>query len=307
MLSLSTRFRSLRLSGLLGRFYLLAATLLFGAGPLLAAPLVFAVHPYLSPTEIEKRFSPLAKYLSTEIGLPITLKVSSGYDEHLQAVGDGRADIAFIGPAELLLVEREFGRRPLLGQLVVNGRPGLSGHLVARNPASGVPAGGTQALAGLRGKRIAFVDAKSTMGYLVPVAILGRAGVAEKDLGLSKFVGSHDNVALGVLAGEFDAGAVKDETFEKYRSRGLYSLHEMPMVPEHVFVASPRIPPEVRQQLQRALLALSVDEPGQWILRGIRSDLSTIAPVEQRDFDALRTLLAMPANSPAKPGQRRSP
>ena len=259
----------------------------------LAAPLIFAVHPYLSTREIEQRFTPLVQRLSADIGLPITLRVSADYESHIQAVGEGRADIAYIGPAELLITEARYGRRVLLGQVVFSGRLGLSGHLVTRQPVTRPAANTDAALSTVRGQRIAFVDAKSTMGYLVPMAMLKRAGIQERDFQSSKFVGSHENVALGVLAGEFQIGAVKDETFEKYRDRGLYSLFEMPTVPEHLFVASPRVPAEWQGLIQRALLRLADDEAGRKALHAIRPDLTKIAPLDPQDFAPLRKILGL--------------
>lgn len=261
-----------------------------------ADPIVLAVHPYLSPAEIERRFAQLVKRLSTDLELPIELRVSADYDSHIRTVGEGRAEIAFIGPAELLLAEARHGPRILLGQVALSSRRGLSGHLVARQPSS-------VGLQALRGRRVAFVDASSTMGYLVPRAILEKAGLRERDFSSVRFVGSHDNVALGVLAGEFDVGAVKDEIFEKYRSRGLVSLHEMPTVPEHVFVASPRLPLEWQIRLRRALHRLHEDAAGRQALTAIRSDLSSVAAVHPEDFQALRQLLGigLPARKVSAP------
>ena len=251
-----------------------------------AEPIVLAVHPYLAVPEIERRFTPLVRRLARDIELPIELRITTDYTQHIRAVGEGRADIAFIGPAELLLAEARYGPRVLLGKIALKDRPGLSGHLVARQPLA--PG---ENLKTLRGKRIAFVDSGSTMGYLVPRAILANAGVRERDFRTSRFVGSHDNVALGVLAGEFDVGAVKDEIFEKYRPRGLVSLAEMPTVPEHVFVANPRMPNEWQVRLRHALQQLHEDENGRRALSAIRSDLARIAPVEPKEFASLRQLL----------------
>lgn len=282
--------------------WLLALGLMLTGHPASAATgLVFAVHPYLAGSEIEQRFAPLARRLSRDIGLPITLRVSPNYDAHIQAVGQGLADLAYIGPAELLLVEARFGRRHRLGQIVFSDRRWLSGHLVTRQPPANPAASSAERLASLRGQRIAFVDRQSTMGYLVPIAVLRAAGIHENEFESSKFVGSHDNVALGVLAGEFQVGAVKDETFEKYRRQGLYSLLEMPLVPEHVFVASPRIPAEWQRRLQQALFGLADDDEGKAVLHAIRDDVSKIVPVDGRAFDALRQRLGFKAPTEGRP------
>ena len=269
-----------------------------------ATGLTLAVHPYLSSSEIEQRFTPLARQLAKALGLPVTVRVSTNYDAHIQVVGQGMADLAYVGPAELLIAETRYGHQILLGQAVFDNHKGLTGHLVVRQSGA-APQSGRALLRSLRHQRAAFVDRKSSMGYLVPMAILEKAGVRESDFQTMRFVGSHENVALGVLAGEFDVGAVNDETFEKYRPRGLHSLYSLPAVPEHVFVVSPRVPAEWQSLIRTSLLQMAENEAGHQALRAIRPDFSKIAPVNEKEFASVRALLGMSGNATKTTDRRK--
>lgn len=260
-----------------------------------AAPLVLAVHPYLAASEINKRFAPLARYLTTAVGREVIIRVPHDYDEHIQTVGRDDADIAFLGPASLIAVERNYGVRPLLGRLEVAGKAELYGHIVVRRDSP------VNTVADLRGKRMAFGDPQSTMSYLVPKAVLQAAGISERDLLVASFVGNHDNVASAVLAGDFDAGAVKDETFDKYAPRGLRSLVQLPHVADHAFVASRRLSGDTVERLRTALHGLRGSEAGRTILKGIQPNLTAIVAAQSSDYDSLRRLLP----APGKPAESR--
>src|SRR3989344_3957961 len=169
--------------------------------------LTLTVHPYLPVKEIITRFTPLADYLGKEIGRPVSVRVGSDYQEHIVYVGKDEADIAFMGPASYLMVVAKYGKKPLLARLETDGNPLFRGYFIVRQDSP------LKTLAGLKGKRMAFGDRDSTMSHLVPQYMLEKAGVPLDKLAKYKFLGSHNNVVLAVLSGDFDAGAVKDEDF----------------------------------------------------------------------------------------------
>ena len=127
--------------------------------------------------------------------------------------------------------------------------------------------------------------------YLVPYSMMKRAGLTLEDLSGQAFLGSHHNVALGVLAGDFAAGAVKEEVFLKFRERGLRSLAATMNISEHVFVASNRLSPKDQLTVQAALLNLGSTEAGLLILQNIKSSITGIVKGSNSDYDDLRTLL----------------
>ena len=70
---------------------------------------------------------------------------------------------------------------------------------------------GIQDLAGLKGKRFAFVDPASTSGHLYPKTLLLSKGIdPEHFFKKSVFAGSHNAVVLSIYKGEVDGGAAYD-------------------------------------------------------------------------------------------------
>jgi len=247
-------------------------------------PLILAVHPFLPNAEIQKRFAPLADYLSQRLGRQVQVRVGRDYEQHIEAVGLNSVDIAFMGPASYVKLVARFGPKPLLARIEINGKPILSGYIVTSVNSV------LHNLSDLRGKRFAFTDPDSTMGSIVPQYVLQQAGVGLKQLGAYQHLGGHKDVALGVLNGDFDAGAVKSEVYDELAPRGLRALAKLPNVSEHLFVARADLPAQQIALLRQALLQLKSASQGPAILRAINKEMTAMVAVADADYNSLRAL-----------------
>jgi phosphonate transport system substrate-binding protein len=249
--------------------------------------LVFAIHPYLPATELVTRFTPLVNYISREIGHPIRIRVSKTYEDLIILLGEDKVDFAYMGPASYVKMVMRYGQKSLLARMQVYGKSTFQGIIIVREDSE------LLMLRDLTGKRFAFGDPESTMSHLVPRYVLWKAGVNDDDLASYEFLKNHHNVALGVLSGEFDAGAVKEEVFYQYEQRGLRELMRTPPVAEYVFVASNEIPPEDVEKIRNSLYALNNSERGQRIFTSIKHSVTGIIPVKDEDYDNLRRMMKM--------------
>ena len=270
-------------------FLLLAAFLLLVAGKTRAEDsLTLWIHPYLPATELTRRFSPLAEYLSREIGLPVAVRVQKSYQSHIDRTGKDEADIAYVGPVSYVKIVETYGKKPLLARLAVGGEPVFFGMIIVREDSS------IRSLEDLAGRSFAFGDTNSTMSHLVPRYLLEEGGVPVGRLAKHEFLGSHHNVALAVLGGYFDAGGVKEEVYYEYRERGLRMLAKSPPIAEHVFMTRSSLSAEIQESLRKAMLTLHEDAQGADILTSLKSDVTALVKVDDGDYDSLRKILAMP-------------
>ena len=249
------------------------------------SPLILGVHPYLPPAELEKRFTPLIHYLSHQLGVPIELSISKDYETHIENIGNKLFDIAYIGPSSYVELIDKYGSHTLLARLEVAGKPYFNGYIVAKQDSH------IQTLEDLKGKRFAFGSPHSTMSYLVPRHMLRDAGVKIDLLLDYKFQGNHRNVALGVLLGEFDAGAVKEEIYFKFKDKGLRSLAISPSISEHVFVSTGKTFLQQHKKIQDLMYQLSNTDEGRNILKSIKKRVSGLVPVVDKDYDNLRNIM----------------
>lgn len=106
-----------------------------------------------------------------------------------------------------------------------------------------------------------------------------------------KFVGDHVNVALGVLAGDFDAGAVKEDVYFKYKDRGLRAIATSAPVSDHVFVASHNLPADQIRKLREIMLQMNENPKGLAALQAMTAGVTALVPVKDNDYDSLRVVL----------------
>ena len=250
------------------------------------ADLTLAVHPFKPATQLVEAFTPLVAYLSKKLDdTSLSLRITPDYQAHVDAIGQNEVDIAYMGPVQYVKLIERYGAKPLLARQAINGSPFFHGKVfVAKSSA-------IQSLADLKGKRFAFTEPLSTMGHLVPRSMLWGAGVSVDSLAGFKFVGDHVNVALAVLTGEFDAGAVKEDVYFGYESRGLRAIATSPPISDHVFVVGNQVSAVRIQQLRELLFHLREEPDGKQIMSGVAKGVTAFVPAVDTDYDSLRALL----------------
>jgi phosphonate transport system substrate-binding protein len=247
--------------------------------------LILEVHPYLPATELIERFTPLALYLGEQTGRKVIVEISKDYLSHIDRIGKDQVDLAYMGPASYVKLVDNYHQKPLLARLEIDGQPFFQGIIItaANSPIHN--------LSDLAGKRFAFGDPESTMSHLVPRFMLINAGVDIKKLTRRGFLSNHENVALGVLVGDFDAGAVKEEVFRHFQNRGLKSLQKTPPISEHLFVTKSTLPGTMIEKLRQALCNLKNEPNGRLIMESIKEDMTGMIPAQDHDYDNLREIL----------------
>lgn len=258
-------------------------------------PLVMGIHPYKSASSLLVMYKPLAAYLSRKTGRPVNVAIAKDYATHIRLIGEDKVDIAYMGPASYIELVSRYGKKPLLARQEIHGRPTFQGKIIVRQDSP------LQTLANLVGTRFAFGDPASTMSHLVPRYMLLEAGVTVDRLAKYAFLRSHDNVALAVLAGDYDAGAVKEGVYNKYQPRGLKILATTPALSEHLFVSSKLIDDDVRQNISEALLRLKNDPQGTDIMYTLKPGMTAWVEVSDTDYDNLRMVIEMLAEEGIHP------
>jgi phosphonate transport system substrate-binding protein len=247
--------------------------------------LTLQVHPYLPPSELVKRFMPLTEYLSQKLQKKVVCNISQNYKEHIESVGDDKIDIAFLGPASYVKVVEKFGHKPILARLEIKGNPHFQGVIITRNDSP------LKSISELRGKSFAFGDPNSTMSHLIPLYMLHQSGINKDTLSRYEFLKSHQNVALGVLMGDFDAGAVKEEVYYAYKDRGLRDLAWTPKISEHVFVSRSTLNERTIKKIRHILLNIKNELTAESIMSSIKKDTTAFVTARDEHYDNLRTIL----------------
>lgn len=278
------------------KIFILLFTLLI-LSPCLASndkkKLIFGIHPYLHATTLIERFTPLTEYLSSQMGLPIHIRIATSYQDHINAIANGSIDFAYIGPATYVKLTEVKSNYPLLGRLSFSGKNTFHGTIIVRKNSS------INQISQLQGKKFAFGDPNSTLSSLVPQQLLANAGIQLNDLESYTHLKNHHNVALAVLMGKADAGGIKEEVFYEYEARGLKVLQFTQDVPSHSFIATSKMTERKINTLQNLLQNIHIEIKDSSkiknILQKIKKGTTAIIPAHSEDYNELRKLI-LPLN-----------
>lgn len=243
--------------------------------------LIFGVHPFMPAAELHQRFCPLLGYLEARLGIPVELKIASDHAEAVRMCVDSRVDFAFVGPSLYVKAAQQNSRIVPVG-VIRKEHARLRGVIVVREDSP------LTELKDLKGARFAFVEPEATVGFHVPLYVLAQSGVHLQDLAGYRFLGNHPNVGYAVLAGRFDAGAMKYEMFERLQSSGLRILAYTPEVVDQTLLATARVEPHLVEEVKNILCQMDAHPEGIRVLTQLRADIAEIAPVEDADFASLR-------------------
>ena len=242
-------------------------------------PLIFGVHPFQKPSKTYQMFLPIIENLSKELDRDITLVIGKNYDDIIHKHRTGQVHFGYFGPASYAVTSKDTTLFPL-ARIMMNGRGAFKGVIVARIDAS------INTIENIRGKRFAFGDTESTLSHYIPHYMLLQNNISLKDLSKYAFTGNHDNVALNVLNGQYDAGGLKPQVARLYLDKGLKIIAQSQWIPEHLFAANQYMDSNTRKQIQAALLGMDLN-----ILQAIKSSITGIEMAKDSDYDPLRKII----------------
>ena len=255
-----------------------------------ASELRFGVYTTDKPTAMVKKLRPILNALETDLsqrlGEPVTIRmqVARDYTQGMQDLLTGKVDIARLGPASYVQAKAANPRIRILA--MENHRGGKTFHGVICVHADST----IHQARDLKDKRFAFGNARSTFGRYLSQQYLLDHGLTASDLAGFAFLGRHDKVGEAVGAGEFDAGALKENTFDKLVRQGvpLRALTKLPIV-TRPWVARSGFPEPLYRAVQDALFQLKPPRE----LKALKKD--GFLPGHDADYDGIRAAMARAA------------
>lgn len=197
-------------------------------------------------------YRPLFDAVGKNAGMSFDLKVAQSYGAVVEALCNGNADVAFVGPVTYLQAkERDCAQ--LLAVGVKDGQSIYYAGLFARKDSP------LKAIADLKGKDVAFGDINSTSSFAFPIAMLIEAGVDPvKDLKALRLTGSHANSLAALIEGRVDAAALSFDSYDKAVREGVPGATDVKVIarseaiPYPPLVMNSRLSEETKQKLRDA-------------------------------------------------------
>ncbi len=264
--------------------------------------LVLGLYPSEKPSNMVQALRPcldavedmVAARLGEEV--EIRIQMSSDYVTALDALLAGEVDFARLGAVSYVLGKNEQPALELLAMENSHGDVTFEGLIVVRDDSDLV------AVSDLKGRSIAFVSERSTLGRYFAQAYLAASGISAADLRDYDYVGDHEGVGLAVWTRRYDAGAMNRRIFDKLVARGLKlrAIGSFKNV-TRAWVARAGLPAETAESLRQALLG--IDAPALLAVLGFDGFL----PGSDSQFEATRRVIAEHAEAhkqypPKSPG-----
>ncbi len=245
--------------------------------------LKFGVYTSDKPTAMVKAFRPILDALEIELtrklGEPTTvsMQVASSYAKGIDDIVTGQVDFARLGPASYVTVAERDSDIQLLAMESQKGKKVFFGIICVPEESP------VQEISQLKGRTFAFGDKRSTIGRFLSQLYLAKHGVVADDLASFDYLGRHDKVGTAVGALQYDAGALKESTFNKLKERGtkIRELARFPNVTKP-WVAGSKVTDRVSGALSEALLGL--EDPA--ALKALKK--SGFLPAEDSDYATIR-------------------
>lgn len=190
----------------------LAALLALGVSVSAQAQQVLRVStiPEEAATEQIRKFTPLANYLTQQLGMKVEFTPVNDYPAAVEALVNKRVDLVWLGGFTYVQANRRSGGNIVpLAQREEDTR--FQSVFIAKTDS------GIRTLNDLKGKQVSFGSASSTSGHLMPRNFLLEAGInPERDFRRVAFSGAHDATIASVVSGRVDAAALDITVWRKF-------------------------------------------------------------------------------------------
>jgi len=242
------------------RFMMILCGVFLAANVLAAGVLRVSAIPDEAPTELQRKFAPLGKYLESRLGMKVEFTPVTDYAATVEGLAAKKLDMVWYGGftfvqakirtkgSAIPLVQREVDEK-FRSVFITRANSGIS------------------AIGDLKGKNFTFGSVSSTSGHLMPRYFLQKQGInVDKDMRIA-FSGAHDATAFQVAGGKVDAGALNISVWEK-----LVNAKKIDVKQVKVFYTTPPyydynwtvrgdLDPKLIDAIREAFLALDGSKP----------------------------------------------
>lgn len=271
--------------GLRGAFLASLVIVMLLSGVSHGAELTIGLIPEQNVFNQMARYRPLGDYIEKKTAIKVKFTILSRYGNIIDRFTAEKLDGAFFGSFTGALAVQKLGIDFLARPVNLDGTSTYQGYIFVRKDS------GIKDIAGMKNKRLAFVDKATTAGYVYPMAFFREHGITNIKTYFKEyyFAGSHDAAIYAVLDKKFDVGCAKHSMFDRVArsdsrvKRDLLILAESPHVPSNGLGVRRDLSPSIKKQLKETLLSMDTDPQGKEILKkfeAIRFILTT-----REDYD----------------------
>jgi len=236
-------------------------------------------------SEINRKFTPVLNQIkinmSQSMGIPINIELVfyKSYEKGIQAIVDGEIDFIRLGPVSYVLAKQKNPDISIIATEAYKGKKKFTG-VICVNSSSSI-----YNINDLKGKNILFGNKRSTSGRYMAQKYLYEHGIRSSDFVKLGYASTHDDVAISVAQGFYDAGAFKSGILKnKLLSKTLRVVGEFSVV-THPWVARKNMPEKLHVQVRDALFNIKDKQ----VFKGLKR--TGFVPGSDKDYTDIRNAI----------------
>ncbi|HMT81155.1 MAG TPA: putative selenate ABC transporter substrate-binding protein [Azonexus sp.] len=241
--------------------------------------------PDEAPTELQRKFAPLGKYLEAQTGMKVVFTPVSDYAAVVESLATKKIDLAWLGGFTFVQASiRTNGTAIPIVQRAEDAR--FTSKFITADPT-------IKSVADLKGKTFAFGAPSSTSGSLMPRFFLQQAGLnPEKDFKNVAYSGAHDATVAFVAAGKAEAGVLNASVWEKMVEAKKVDTDKVrvfsttPPYFDYNWTVRGDLDPVIVKKLTEAFLKLDPSNPEQKEILNLQR-ASKFVPTKRENYDGI--------------------
>jgi len=216
--------------------------------------------PDEAPTELLRKFEPLGKYLSQQLGMEVKFVPVADYPAVVESLANDRLDMAWLGGFTFVQVHLKDPKATPLVQREQDAK--FTSKFITANP-------DVKSLADLKGKSFAFGSISSTSGSLMPRYFMLKEDNIKPESYFSRvaYSGAHDATVAWVQAGKVDGGVLNASVWQKLVDAGKVDTSKVKVfatTPEYYdynWTVRGNMEPALKEKIKQAFLNLDPAKP----------------------------------------------
>lgn len=213
--------------------------------------IVFAYTPVEDPAVYENAFKPFTEYLGKCMDKRVVYYPVQSNSAEIEAMRSGRLTVAGFSTGPVGFAVNMAGAVPFAAKGTEKGVEGYNLIVIVKNSSP------FQKLTDLKGKKVAHTSPSSNSGNLAPKALFPDQGLKPGEDYPIVYSGGHDKSVLGVDSGDYDAGTVASDVFERMIARGTVKKENFRIIyrsetfPSSGFAYAHDLKPEIAEKLKK--------------------------------------------------------
>lgn len=241
--------------------------------------LIIGVLPEESPRLIYEKLHPLKQFITNQLKKNVIIEIARDFNDLEKKIKENRIHLVLIDPAKYCEL-RWILKTKISPLFKPEGKIAETRSVFVAKEGRGI-----EKIFDSLGKKLALGEEKSSFSYLIPLSMLRDVDISIKDFKSVDLLQKEDRIALSVLIGQHDLGAMSETTAKKYINEGLRIIRYSEPTPRFLIAHTDILDKNDLDRIKKSI----IEEKDEKLFESMGVERFSLA--EDRDFDYIRVII----------------